>query len=342
MKGRNTVKATKNETSLVWSVVILLVGFCVSMNASAADNKSGVTEAQQFFAKVGELVITQRDFNIAYMAASKNKFYHGKPSESEVANFQREVGEKLIADALLVQEAKRRKLSPDSLVVEQKLEKLDERNAGNPAWQKVREQVLIDARVKYEEVSLRDKLDQIVRDVPAPNEKQLREYYSSHKKAFTAPDQLRVSLIMLKVDPGSTKETWQAAGKFAEDLIKQLKEGADFSEIAKKYSDDRQSAEQGGDMGYLHGGMLGGLAEQAVLKLKPGELTDVVSFMEGVGILKLTEHKIGKLNDFNEVKARIDDLWRKEEGERQVKVLIAQLRKGSEVYVNDSLYIPIK
>jgi len=332
------VKLTYIKSVQGWNALILFVGMFFCMGLQAATEPSGTEDEADIFARVGEEVVTKNEYLVAYQAGVRDKFYHGKPSNAEFEKFRKGIENKLIEGALLVQEAKKRKLKPDSDMVEQKLAMLDSKNSANPKWQNVRDRILVQARAKYEKESLRSKLESQVRDVPEPTEKQLKEFYSSNSKEFTAPDQIRVSLIMLKVDPGSDKETWRKAGEFATGLLEQLKKGADFADMAKRYSDDRGSAEQGGDMGYLHGGMLGGLAEHAVMKLKPGELTDVVTFMEGVGILKLTEHQIGKVNKLEDVATRAANLWREDEGERRYKALIKQLRADAEIHINKSLF----
>lgn len=332
------MKLTNIKSGQGWNALILFMGMFFCMGVQAATEPSSPVESTAIFARVGEEIVTKNEYLVAYQAGVRDKFYHGKPNNAELAKFRSDIENKLIEGALLVQEAKKRKLKPDNDAVEQKLAMLDAKNRANPKWQSVRDGILVQAREKYEKESLRSKLEMQVRDVPEANDKQLQDYYDRHPKEFTAPDQMRVSLIMLRVDPGSTKETWKTAGQFATGLLDELKKGADFAEMAKKYSDDRGSAEQGGDMGYLHGGMLGGLAEHAVSKLKPGELTDVVTFMEGVGIMKLTEHHVGKVNKFEDVKARVAKLWAEEEGERRYKALIKQLRASAEIHINKSLF----
>ncbi|MBI3221978.1 MAG: peptidylprolyl isomerase [Nitrosomonadales bacterium] len=121
----------------------------------------------------------------------------------------------------------------------------------------------------------------------------------------------------------------------------QTRSGADFAEYAKKYSDDRGSAEQGGDMGYLHGGMLAGSAAEAVSKLKVGEISEPSLLLEGVGVFKLIDRKDAKLNTFDAVKGRATELLINEEAERAWKDLIAQLRKKTSITVDESHFEPL-
>ncbi len=339
-----TVNLKPNRNNIRLALAALSIGVLFGAEALAADaNPTGSSVAASstppVFARVGKTVITQRDYDNAFAVASRNRFYHGKPPDAEVAALQREIGDKLVTDALLLSEAKRLKLKPDTAEVQQKLEQYEQRNAANPQWQKVRDRALPILARRFEEESLRSKLEQRVRKVPTPNEKKLRAYYSAHLDKFTEPEQLRVSIILLSVDPSAPD--FDIKRVRGEELVKQLRAGADFAELARLHSGDAETSDQGGDMGYLHGGMLSEMSQLVVSKLKPGEISDPVGLMEGIGIFKLTDRKEAKLNSFNAVKPRASELYLIDEGERAWKALIAQLRKKTPIKVDESRYLPL-
>lgn len=330
-------KPTLNNIRL--ALTALIIGMLSGTGALAADASAPDSSAPPVFARVGKIVITWRDFNNAYASASRGRFYHGKPPDAEVAALQREIGDKLVTDALLLNEAKRIKLKPDAAAVKQKLEAYDQRNSGSEQWQKIRDRALPALAKRYEEENLLSQLEQRVRKVRAPNEKQLRAYYQANPDKFTEPQQLRVSVILLYVDPGIGD--FDIKRKKAEELVKQLREGADFAEMAKLHSGDAETVNQGGDMGYLHGGMLSEMSQQAIDKLKPGEISDPVGLMEGIAIFKLTDRKEAKLNSFDAVRERAGELYLTDESERAWKSLIAQLRKKTPVTVDESRFLPL-
>lgn len=341
MKGVHTVKSNRALSNFGMSALVLSVSALLAGQTLAAET-TVATENSNVFAQVGDITITQRDYAAAYASAARTRFYHGKPNETDLAKFQREISDKLVNEALLVIEAKRRKLKPDAELVKQKLQQQEDRNAGNPRWPQIREQVLPKMTRQIEEENLREQLEQVVRKIKAPSEKKIREYYAANPKLFTEPEQVRVSVILLKVDPSSTIETWNAARGFGKDIIRQIREGASFAEMAGKFSDDKESSGQGGDMGYLHGGMLAPVAEQEVKKLKPGEISDVVTMMEGVAIFQLTERKEANLSGFDKVKGRASELWVQAESDRVWKGLLEQLRKKTPIKVDDSRFVPLE
>jgi len=332
------LKPTLNNLGL--TLAALSIGLLSCADALAADENAEKAATAPVFARVGKDIITQRQFDSAYAAASRNRFYHGKPPDAEVAALQREIGDKLINDVLLLKEAKRLKLKHDPEEVKNKLEQIDKRNAGKAQWQQIRERALPVLATQIEDENLIKQLELRTRKVPEPNEKQLRAYYSAHPEKFTEPQQIRVSIILLGVDPGAPD--FDAKHKLGEELVKKLREGADFAEMAAKYSTDAETVGQGGDMGYLHGGMLSELSELVASKLKPGEISDPVRLMEGIGIYKLTDRKDAKLNSFDAVKERATGLYMTEEGEKAWKSLITKLRKKTSIKADVSgRYLPL-
>ncbi|MFZ2542330.1 MAG: SurA N-terminal domain-containing protein, partial [Gallionella sp.] len=123
------------------SIGVLLGAEALAADASAA-NSSAASGTPPVFARVGDVIISQREFDAAFASTSRNRFYHGKAPDEEIALLQREVADKLITKVLLLKEAKRLKLKPDTDLVKQKLEQVDQRNANSEQWQKIREGLL--------------------------------------------------------------------------------------------------------------------------------------------------------------------------------------------------------
>lgn len=312
----------------------------VSASPTAPDSTADKAKGLPYYAKVGNTYITWIDYDNEYANEARKKFYHAKPSESTVAAFQRQIGDTLVTNAMLVQEAKRRKLKPDAAFVKQQLEQLDQRFAKDPKWSESRPRVLPILTGRAQNENLRSQLEKLVRNVPSPSVKQLRKYYADHPEKFTSPPQPRVSVILLRVDPGAPDADWQKASEEGQDLVKRLRAGADFAELARQYSGDK-TAEDGGDMGYLHEGMLPGLPAETVGKLQPGETSDPVNLMEGVAIFRLVERNQPETKSFKAVQPRAKELWLAEQSESAWNSLIAKLKKNTPVQVDESHFLPL-
>jgi hypothetical protein len=310
------------------------------VTGTAPDNTAKKPKKSANYSMVGNMPITWIDYDNEYASQARKKFYHARPSEDTVAVFQRQIGETLVNNALLVLEAKRRKLKPDEEYVKRQLEQFERRFAKDPNWPEARPRVLPIITERIQNESLRIKLENLVRDVPPPSNKQLRKYYAAHPEKFTPPPQQHVAVIMLRMDPGAPDSDWQKASEQAQDLVKRIRAGEDFAELARQYSGDR-TAEDGGDMGYLHEGMLPGLPELTVSKLKPGETSDPLVLMEGVAIFRLIERKQPAINSFKAVEASAKELLLIEQSDNAWNSLVAKLKKNTPVQVDESRFLPL-
>lgn len=318
-------------------------------HASAADKPQAAPQAapQQAapapgaaFAKVGDTVITHQEYDAAFAQAARGKFYHGKPPEGEVARLQREVSQQLVDDILLAREARRRKIQPDAAAVQKTIASYDERYKDSAQWKATRAQVLPGLKARLERDSVSEQLTKQVKDVADPTPTQLEQYYQTHKDKFTSPEQVHLQMILLKVDPSSSQAKWDGAMEEGKAIAARLKKGADFAELAKLHSGD-SSAEKGGDMGYVHNGMLPDPAQKAVDKLKPGEFSEPVAMMEGIGVFRLKGRKPPVLNPLEAVRERCKDLYLRDKGEEQWNALLAKLRKDNPVKVDESRLLPL-
>ena len=328
------------------TLTLLLAGMLLGTEAIAAvaptkpTAQDNGTKVVSVFATVGNVVITWQDYRLAYNSEVSNKFYHAKPSEDELAAFQRQVGDKLVTDVMLVREAKRRKIKPDNDVVDQGLNKYEQRFANDPNWPDARRRVLPIVTKRLQDENIRKKLEELVRNVPQPSVKQLHEYYDAHPDKFTSPPQPRISLILLRVDPSSSDEEWNKAMEEGAGLVKRLRAGEDFAEMARNYSGD-STAEEGGDMGYMHVGMLPGLPEFTVSKLKPGEIADPVKLLEGVAIFRLVDRIQPPASSFETSQQRVSELWLSEQSDIAWNSLIAKLKKKTSVHMDESRFLPL-
>lgn len=319
----------------------VLLGWVLSaaMFTAFSVNARGAA-AEPPFARVGDTVITHQDFDTSFAQAARGKFYHGKPPDAAVAALQREVGRALVDEVLLLKDAKRRKLVPDHAAIKQALDGYDERYRSSEHWKTNRAHLLPQLKARLERDSQLEQLRKIVKAVPQPAPQQLEQYWEANKDKFTEPQQVHLAMILLKVDPASPQAKWDGAHGEGAAIVKRLRGGADFAELARLHSGDA-SAERGGDMGYLHQGMLPEPAQKAIDTLQVGELSEPVALLEGVAVFRIEERKAAKLNPLDRVRDRARDLWQRDEGEQAWTALVAKLRRATPVKVDDSHFLPL-
>lgn len=316
--------------------------FCLMVPALAvAQNPSERAAAQQVFARVGDVVITVQEFEAAVSNAARQKFYHLQVPEGQLPKLQREVADNLINRVLLLAEAKRRGIKPDTLYVNEKIGQLERQYANSPEWKKNREQVLPNLTKFLEDQYLVEQLEREAKIVRDPDAATLAAFYESRKDLFTEPEQFKLSIILIKVDPGSAQQVWDSTLEEGRNILKKIHSGADFAELARARSGDEESAKAGGDMGYVHKGRLPERVQVVVDKLAPGQISEPFLVLEGVIIARLDDRKLPKLRPFAEVQERAAGLWKREEQKRVWDRFIAQLRNDAKVVIDESRYLPL-
>jgi peptidyl-prolyl cis-trans isomerase D len=129
----------------------------------------------------------------------------------------------------------------------------------------------------------------------------IKSYYDQNAKRYSDEEQRRASHILIKADKDKA-----AAKAKAEKLLAQLRKNpADFAKLAKENSEDPGSAERGGDLDFFGKGMMVKPFEDAVFKLKQGEISDLVESEFGYHIIQLTAIKPAAVKSLDEVKGQI-------------------------------------
>ncbi|HUA87198.1 MAG TPA: peptidylprolyl isomerase [Bryobacteraceae bacterium] len=153
---------------------------------------------------------------------------------------------------------------------------------------------------------------------------QLHAAYTSNMDNFRTPERVHVRQILINTLDKSEAEKKQLLAK-AEDVLKQLKAGGDFAALAKKYSDDKGSAEKGGDLGWLQRGQAVPQLEQVIFTMKPGQISNVITTDYGYDIAQVLEHEQARVKPFEEVKASIADDLRKQAVSDKMQTMADQL-----------------
>ena len=138
-------------------------------------------------------------------------------------------------------------------------------------------------------------------------DEEAKAYYDEHPKEFQKAEQVRASHILIKPadDPNTDpNEAKPVAKKKAEDLLKQIKEGADFAALATEHSDCPSSA-KGGDLGLFGRGAMVKPFEDAAFAMEPNQVSDLVETKFGYHIIKVTEHNPSSTIPYEEATAGI-------------------------------------
>jgi peptidyl-prolyl cis-trans isomerase D len=151
-----------------------------------------------------------------------------------------------------------------------------------------------------------------------PTDAQLEALYNQNKDQYRSPETVDVQQILLMTQGKPASEDAAIKAK-AEDVLKQAKAGADFGELAKKYSEDPGSKDKGGLYAGVTRGQMVPEFEQAAFSLKPGQISDLVKTQYGYHIVKVLKHEQPRLKPFEEVKAQIADQYKKQRAAEEMQ-----------------------
>ncbi len=144
-------------------------------------------------------------------------------------------------------------------------------------------------------------LNQVPGGVPQVSGADVQQYYNDHHQQFQVPEEVRVRHILIKVPTNANAQVVAAAKAKAEDILKQLKAGGNFADLAKKYSDDPGSKTQGGELGFIQHGATVPAFDQTAFSLQPGQLSSVIRTQFGFHILQVEEKQPAHLKPVDEV-----------------------------------------
>ncbi len=164
----------------------------------------------------------------------------------------------------------------------------------------------------------------------------LQAYYDQHRDEYRVPAQINVRQILIKIpssspggkaDPNGAEE----ARKKADDVVKQLKAGAKFEDLARKYSEDTSSAKNGGSLGWMQPDRFPAPdVNKAALSLAKGATSDVINAGYAFVIIHLDDKQDAHLKTLDEVKDQIEPLIKQQKSanaaETQANALLTDAR----------------
>ncbi len=151
---------------------------------------------------------------------------------------------------------------------------------------------------------LRLNADVLGQDIEVSEEK-LKEHYQQKKASLKTKEQRRASHILFQVASDADEATIEKARARADEVLKQIRNGADFAKLAGENSDDPGSAAQGGDLGYFATGAMVPEFDKTVFAMNVGDVSDLVRTQFGFHIIKLTDIKGSKIPPLEDVRAEL-------------------------------------
>jgi peptidyl-prolyl cis-trans isomerase D len=140
---------------------------------------------------------------------------------------------------------------------------------------------------------------------PTVSDADIQAYYAAHQADYKSQEQVKTRHILISVAKGADAKTDAAAKAKAQDVLRQVKSGGNFADLAKKFSDDPGSKDQGGELPLIPTSSLDPAYAQAAMALNPGQTSDVVRSQFGYHIIQTEQKQPAQVKSLADVRDSI-------------------------------------
>jgi peptidyl-prolyl cis-trans isomerase C len=152
-----------------------------------------------------------------------------------------------------------------------------------------------------------------------------RAYYDEHPEQMVEPEKVHARHILVRLGEQATAEERAEKRRAVEELRTRLLAGADFSTLARESSDDRGSAERGGDLGWFYRGQMVPPFESAAFGLAPEQLSAIVETRFGFHLVEVLEKRPETKIAYDEVRERLQGMLRQRKLEERIRARVDEL-----------------
>lgn len=211
------------------------------------------------------------------------------------------------------------------------------------------------------QIMIRKLIDEIIRPkIQLPSEEQVKEFFKKIKfvinedtstlkdmseeeaqdlmlmaqkfKEMTG-ERIRARHILFKVDDNASMIEKNKVLKKAQSVRKEIVEGGDFEELAQKYSDDRESAERGGDLGYIIKGWMLPEFEKKAFSIDVGAVSEPVETKFGYHIIKIEEKRAAQKLKLEHVEDEIEQYLVNNELRKELLKMVKELKSTAKIQI---------
>lgn len=310
-------------------LVILLLASLSAQNA-AAELVSGIV------AIVNDEIITTNDLAKEFQLMSRESNRKEPFSPEEMARLRSTAVTRLVDRSLVNQKIRDLDIKVSEDEIRQSIEDVKKQN--NMTQERLIE-ALSGQGLSFDQykAQIKEQLERIrlmSQEVKSKVQVSLREvqgYYQANRSKYGEQELYRARHILLGIPKDAAEADLVKIKEKADRVLREARGGADFIELAKKYSDDPNVTKDGGELGTFKKGDLLPEMEAVVLKLNPGEVSEPVRSRTGFHIIKLEQKLMGDSKPFDEVKGEIEELLYRQKSEARFAQWVSELRKNAAI-----------
>jgi peptidyl-prolyl cis-trans isomerase C len=301
---------------------------------NSADVAVATTKPSEVVVKVNGIAITRAELDRAIQAYLVQNRMQAPTDPDQKKKIEEAAQDQMVSAELLYQAASKEAIPDLDKQVEAKFEQLKSRFPTKEDMEKVLVQKGITVQEMKDllkrDIVISSYIDKQIAAKITISTEQAKKFYDENLEKLKKPESVHASHILIGIDSKATADDKQKARQKADELLKQIKGGADFAELAKKES-SCPSSKNGGDLGEFNRGQMVKPFEDVAFGLKPGEVSDVVETQFGYHIIRSTDKSEGGVIPFDEVKGKIEKYLKDMEVRKQVMAQLDELKKSAKI-----------
>lgn len=311
-------------------VAVLAVGIIAGCSAKGAS-----AVPKDAVAVVNGVGISKQKFDDAVTRSEQSYAQQNqKLNPAELNQLKTGVLDNLVSQELLFQESKKQKIVVTTAQVDERFASLQKQFPSPKDFdQALKTTGMTPDSLRRElqrQIAIQDLIqNQVVKNVTV-TEAEEKDFYDKNPKDFVVPERVHARHILIKVTSDMTAAQKAEAKKKAEDILAQLRAGADFATLAKKYSED-SSAASGGDLGTFARGQMVKPFEDAAFTLGVNQISNVVETQFGYHIIQVLQKFPPTTASFDTVKAQINQFLLQQKQSTAVQAYIDGLKKNATI-----------
>lgn len=280
-------------------------------------------------------IITQKDFDRDFNQAQQFFLRSGKHlSDSELSAFKAKILQDLINRELLYQDSLKKGITVDEAQIDERLETLKKGFSSDEEFKtSLSDADLSETTLRpliKRGIILEKFIDTHFAQKTSISDEESNKFYKENPDFFKKPEQVRASHILIKVDSQADESEKTKAHKKLEKIQQKLKNGEEFSDLAKEFSQD-SSGTKGGDLGYFGRGQMVKPFEEAAFSLKAGNVSNIVTTKFGYHLIKVTDKKPETTIPYQEIKPSLDNFLKRKKVQEKISAYISQLEKNAKI-----------
>ena len=329
----------------------------------SADNKAIIT--------VNGEAVTKADYNEVMDVVKNNPQYKSAPEEqkkedSPMMLLARErIVQDLIVRKLLDQEYAKRKITATNEEIEAKKQEVIKELGSKERFNELLKQNNITEDKINKDLANEVRINKLLEATSnvSVSDKEVKDFYKQNEKQFDYPQRVRASHILIEANPEMIKKAIIDADKdgklSAADIDKKVKEEMDkkmalardvraqaianpknFAALAQKYSDDKGSAQKGGDLGFFPREAMVKEFSDAAFSLKPDTVSEIVVTQFGNHIIIVTDRAAAGIAPYEQVKGEIKAYLEQSKKISALQNLFDGLKSNAKIEFNDPAFDP--